>query len=90
MLECIISQANQNGTLTLAASTITMKRNAIIRVQSGGKLIIDGGQLNEANVLVEDGGSFTINNGGVVRIQDNGVFQTQLGAVVLINNGKIE
>lgn len=80
----------QNGTLTLTASTMTMKRDAIIRVQSGGKLIINGGQLNEANIIVEDGGSFTINNGGVVRIQDNGVFQTQLGAVVLINNGKIE
>lgn len=67
-----------------------MKKNATIRVQSGGKLVIDGGQILEANIIVENGGTLIINNNGVLRLRQNGLYITQVGAKVLINYGIIK
>lgn len=79
----------QNGTLTIRNSSMLMKRNSIIRVQNGGKLIINGGRISDANIIVENGGNLIIDNGGLVKLQHNGQLQTQIGAVLLINNGEI-
>lgn len=80
----------QNGTLTINNSTMIMKKNSTIRVQSGGKLVINGGQIQEANIVVESGGTLIIDHGGLVQLRHNGQYLTQLGAKVTINNGKIE
>ena len=80
----------QNGTLTISNSTLSMKRNATIRVQSGGKLIVDGGQIQEADIVIEDGGILIINHGGFIQLRHNGQYLTQVGAKVSINNGRIE
>ena len=80
----------QDGILNINGSTMTMKKGSTIRVQSGGKLIIDGGQIHEANVVVESDGTLIINHGGLVRLRHNGQYQAQVGARVIINNGKIE
>ena len=79
----------QDGTLTITDAAMTMKRNATIRVQSGGKLVINGGQIIEANIIVESGGTLIINNGGLIQLRHNGQYLTQIGAKVSINNGKI-
>ena len=80
----------QNGSLTLNASTIMMKSNSIIKVKNGGKLILNGGLLSDANIVVESGGTLIINNGGIIRLRHNGQFLTEVGAIVSINQGNIE
>jgi hypothetical protein len=47
----------QGGTLTITDASMTLKRNSTIRVQSEGKLVINGGQIYEANIIVENGGN---------------------------------
>ena len=69
---------------------MTMKRNATIRVKSGGKLVINGGQIYEASIVVESGGTLIINHGGLVRLRHNGQYIVQVGAKVAIISGKIE
>ena len=80
----------QGGTLVINASAMTMKRNATIRIQSGGKLVIDGGQILEASIIVESGGTLIIDHGGLVQLRHNGQYLTQIGAKVSITYGKIE
>lgn len=80
----------QGGTLTIDSSTILMKSNATIRVQSGGKLIIDGGQLLDTDIVIENGGTLIIDNGGLVQTRHNGQILTRIGSKMFINNGKIE
>ena len=80
----------QDGILNINGSTMTMKRGSTIRVQSGGKLIVHGGQILEADIVVENGGSLIIGEGGLVRLRHNGQYQAQIGAKVTINHGKIE
>lgn len=80
----------QDGCLNITNATMTMKRNATIRVKSGGKLVINGGQIYEASIVVESGGTLIINHGGLVRLKHNGQYIVQVGAKVAIICGKIE
>lgn len=80
----------QDGILNITDATMIMKRNATIRVQDGGKLVINGGQILEANIVVESGGTLIIDHGGMVRLTQNGQYIAQVGAKASINNGKIE
>lgn len=80
----------QDGILNINCSTMTMKRNAVIRVLAGGKLIVHGGQILEADIVVENGGTLIIDDGGLVRLRHNGQYRAQTGAKVIVNSGKIE
>lgn len=79
----------QGGTLTITDAAMTMKRNATVRVQSGGRLVINGGQILEADIVVESGGTLIIDHGGLVQLRHNGQYLTQIGAKVSMYNGKI-
>lgn len=79
----------QNGTLTVSDSSLVLKKNATIRVMNGGKLIVTRGQIHEADIVIESGGTLIIDNGGIIKLRSNGKCHTEQGAKVIINNGKI-
>jgi len=60
-----------------------------ILLLNGGRLIINGGTINNADVIVESGGHLTINNSGTINLSQHGDFKTLVGAIVNINSGKI-
>lgn len=80
----------QDGTLNITDAIMTMKRNATINVQDGGRLIINGGQICEANIIVENGGTLIIDHGGLIQLSHNGQYITHVGAKVSINYGWIK
>ena len=49
-----------------------------------------GGQIQEADIVVESGGTLIIDQGGIVQLRTNGQYIAQVGAKVSINNGKIK
>lgn len=79
----------QNGTLTITSATLSMIPGAVIRIKNGGSLIINGGTINNADVIVESGGHLTINNSGTINLSQHGDFKALVGAIVNINSGKI-
>lgn len=74
------------GKLTIQ-SEVEMRGNSCVIIESGGKLIIDGGKLSNVDVVIKSGASLQIINGGVIDIRDS--FVTNLGATVDIGNGQI-
>lgn len=80
----------QDGYLNITNATMTMKRDATIRVKNGGKLAVNGGQIYEASIVVESGGTLIINHGGMVRLRHNGQYIAQAGSKMAIISGKIE
>ena len=80
----------QDGTLTISSSSMTMKEGSAIRVQSGGKLVIDGGQINDADITIESGGILIIDHNGLIKLRRNGLYEAQIGAKVSIIGGKID
>ncbi|MBQ8455763.1 MAG: hypothetical protein IJ537_10590 [Bacteroidaceae bacterium] len=80
----------QEGYLNITNASMTMKRNATIRVKNGGKLVVNGGQINEASIVVENGGTLIIQHGGMVRLMHNGQYIAQVGSKISIISGKIE
>ena len=69
-------------------SDIEMMGNSCVIVEPGGKLIIDGGTLSNAELVLKPESILQIINGG--KIETRNGFKAPLGAKVLINNGKIE
>lgn len=67
--------------------TIDMNNRSII-VDSGGKLIVDGGTLNNVNMTLKPGASLLITNGGIVKTSHG--FAAPVGTTVTVLQGKIE
>jgi hypothetical protein len=42
------------------------------------------------DIVVESGGTLIINNGGIIRLRQNGQLLAEVGAIVSINQGNIE
>lgn len=76
------------GVLTITGTT-TMSGNAIIRVCEGGKLIIDGGTILYANLVLVPGCTVVLRNGAVVNMAIGNSFHAPIGAVVNIESGEI-
>lgn len=70
-------------TADVNASTVSS-----MTIESGGKLIIDGGYLNNANITFQSGSSLDILYGGVLDIQ--GDFVSPLGVLINIEQGSIQ
>ena len=68
-------------------STINMNDRSFI-VDSGGKLIVDGGTLNNVNMTLKPGASLLITNGGIVKTSHG--FVAPVGSTVTVLQGKIE
>lgn len=74
------------GQLTIQ-SDVELMGNSKVIVESGGKLIIDGGTLSNVDVVLKTGATLRIINGGIIEIRNE--FSAQLGATVEIVNGQI-
>lgn len=74
------------GQLTIQ-SDIELMGNCRVIVESGGKLIIDGGTLLNVDLVLKTGASLQIINGGIMETRNG--FEAPLGATVDITNGQI-
>lgn len=74
------------GQLTIQGN-IELVGNCEVIVESGGKLVIDGGTLSNADILLESGSSLQIINGGVIDTSYG--IKAQLGSTVDIIYGQI-
>lgn len=79
----------EGGTL-FVNDTITMHKDATIIVERGGKMIIDGGIINKANITVLSGGEITLKNNGEINLKSNDSFIAENGSTVLIEEGFIK
>ena len=80
----------QPGGVLRITNQITMHEKAKILVADGGKLIVDGGLVERADVKVFSGGSLELQNGGILRMEGSDVFESEPGAVMLLEEGSIE
>ena len=66
---------------------IELMGNSRVKVETGGKLIIDGGTLSNVNLVLKTGAYLQIINDGVLETRNG--FNAPVGAIVNIENGKI-
>ena len=62
---------------------------ASITVESGGKLVIDGGVWANAKLNLNSGSEIIIKNGGKIYLSASRTFNAPLGCLVMIENGEI-
>lgn len=60
-----------------------------ITVENGGKLIIDGGVITNADIQLQSGSQLQLLNGGVVVVRTDSDFYAPIGSVVSATYGKI-
>ena len=75
-----------NGQLTIQ-SDIELMGNSRVIVESGGKLIIDGGTLSNVDLVLKAGSTLRIINGGVIDTSNG--FEAPLGVTVDVVYGQI-
>ena len=78
---------NNGGQLIIQDNVEIMGNNQVI-VETGGILVIDGGKLSNADVVMKTGSSLRIINNGIIETQNG--FNVPLGTTVEIENGQIE
>ena len=76
------------GSLTITGTT-TLTGDSRIRVCEGGVLIIDGGTLQNADIVMVPGSRLIIRNNGVINMATGKNFEAPTGVTVSIENGKI-
>lgn len=76
------------GVLTISGNS-TMISTGKIRVCEGGVLIIDGGNLYDANIELIPGSTLIIRNGGTIYMDNGKQLSAPLGATVEIEEGSI-
>ncbi|MBO7045774.1 MAG: hypothetical protein J6W38_05410 [Prevotella sp.] len=76
------------GTLTITGTT-SMIGNGKIRVCEGGKLIIDGGTLQNADITMVPGCTVIVRNNGKINMATGKDFNAPIGVIVNIESGEI-
>lgn len=76
------------GVLTISGTT-TLSGNAKIKVCEGGTLIVDGGTVQDANLVLAPGSTTILRNGGVINMAAGNTFKAPIGAIVNIESGEI-
>ena len=76
------------GTLTITGTT-TLSGNSKIRVCEGGTLIVDGGNLLNADIALVPGSQVIVRNNGVIAMAAGKIFEAPTGVVVSIESGEI-
>ena len=70
-------------------STITIYGNAKIIVEQNGELVIDGGELQNADIELNVGSKLVLKNGGTIKMRNGKNFYAPIGASVTIEEGEI-
>ena len=78
----------KDGVLTIKGTT-TLDGDSRIRVCEGGKLIVDGGTLQNADLTLVPGCTVIIKHNGIINMASGKEFQAPVGAVVIIESGVI-
>lgn len=60
-----------------------------ITVENGGRLIVDGGVITNADIQLQNGSQLQLLNGGVVVVRTDSDFYAPIGSVVNATYGKI-
>lgn len=84
-----ISVQNGGHLIVGNSETLTMHKNASITVESGGKITVDGGIIDQANITLKSGASMILKNNGKLFLNTDDGFNAELGATVDIENGLI-
>jgi len=74
--------------LTITA-TATVLPNYTITIQNGGKLILDGGIIDDGNIVVQNGSEIVITNNGKILLGSYDNLDIQLGAIMNNTYGEI-
>ena len=64
-----------------------MKGNCSVIVEAGGSLIISGGTLSNVNLVLKQGATLQITNGGILETRNG--FIAPVGVNVIVINGQI-
>ncbi|MDR1761458.1 MAG: metallophosphoesterase [Bacteroidales bacterium] len=78
-----------NGITLTVTANITALNCSVITVQSGGKLVVNGGTLDGFTVVAKSGSTCTIQNNGKVLLKDFDDFDIQLGATFDLISGEV-
>ena len=76
------------GGILNVSATIDMRNESII-VENGGKLIVNGGTLNNVDIEVQSGGQLQIINNGAIKLFGGATFDIKNGATLEIISGSI-
>ena len=76
----------QSGHLTIKG-VIPMTGNSTITIESGGVLTVDSGKLCNVDIIMEEGSSIEVTNGGIIETRNG--FNAPLGSTVNIIHGQI-
>ncbi len=87
VLPCRLGIVN-GGVLTISA-TVTMSEDSQIRVCEGGTLIVDGGTIQQAKLVLIPGSTVIIRNGGSINSAPGWPFMAPIGTFVNIESGEI-
>ena len=79
-------RVTSTGQLNIQADVELMDNTRVI-VETGGKLIVDGGTLSNVDLELKAGSFLQIINGGVINSRNG--FKAPAGALVDIQNGSI-
>lgn len=88
---------NACGDLTVSAGILTLNTGCVVRVdtdkklivRNGGTLFLNGGQIENANILVESGGKIQIQNQGRITLRKSGRYDIRKGAILEHASGAI-
>lgn len=79
---------SSNATLNVK-DTLNLFGHVTITIENGGKLIIDGGVITNAHIVMSSGSQLQFLNNGLLVCRTDDDFYTPLGAIVEMNHGKI-
>lgn len=76
-----------NSAELIILSNVQLMGNSRVIVESGGQLLIQGGKLSNADLVLKPGAILEIKEGGILYTRNG--FEAPGGAYVFINNGRI-
>jgi hypothetical protein len=75
-------------TLTITTATV-FSANHMITIESGGRLTMLGGIIDDGHIVAQNGSELTIRNNGKVLLGNYDNFDIQLGAALNLEHGEI-
>ncbi|WP_320934789.1 C25 family cysteine peptidase [Bacteroides nordii] len=81
----------QSGRLVIPnGKTMTLNNTSSVIVRTGATLEVDGGNILNARVVVQKGGTIVVKNNGVIKLRDNACLEIEEGAAMDLPYGAID
>ena len=78
------------GAVLTITGTVTLGSNVKLTIRPSGTLVINGGTLQNADLLLNSGCNVIINNGGHIYMRTGRTFNATLGSIINVTNGYIQ